>query len=187
MTFRQLSPLFLLIFLIFINDGASHPSESTAVDLALPGGYVSTWEHSWDNSDHHETVGASAQASKTKSPLRGRNAWHISASGFADVTATEITVGWDMLTPTIIFPSGLYYIHARVDKRDEFGVFRTVKYGNNNTPIYTPYAGPIYKPTYAPYSEEHSIEPNIGDYRAHGLSYVSNSARRESAATGANR
>lgn len=188
MTYRQLSILILITFLIFIDDGTSHMYETISDSIELPNGYVSTWEDSTDASNHHPTVSAGAHASKTKSPLRGRNAWHIGASGYADVYAREY-VQWNDTTPDVIWPRGEYYIHARVEKKDDLGISRTAKLGDNNTIIYTPYASPMNEVTYAPYSEENSQEPDIDDYSAYGTSYVGNNATDpdESAGAGASR
>ena len=184
MTYRQFSILLLLTFLIFINHGVSHMYEATYDYVEYPSGAVSTWESSTDVSNNHPTVSAGANASITKSPLRGRNGWHIGASGSADVYAHEY-VRWSGMTPDVIWPRGEYYLHARVEKKDDLGVFRTVKSGDQNTIILVPYASPLSRATYAPYSEENSVEPDMDDYNAYGVSYVNNRAADPNESAGA--
>lgn len=156
----------------------SHTASTTGDTIYFTNGNIWGWQDSHDiSAEHHETVECSVYTSKSIYAEWGQNGWGIDASASVDITAREYTI-WeekdDINYPTIIWPSGKYYLHARIDKKDELGMFQTVHYAAENTIVPLFYAGPRNKSAYAYHTETDSEKFNIDDYSAHGIGEVEN-------------
>ncbi len=177
MLYKQLSILLLLSLTVFLNKGASHPAVVRSDVIHLLDGGIYAWETAVDESQGHSEIFSKARATKSLMPLPpyGKSLYLYAS---ANVKADEYVV-WErkdadgLLLPRVVFPRGTYYLHTRIDKKDEKGRFRGLRYGLENTIIPLSYAGEIDKSASVYYSEiVHSV--NLGDYVAYGIGNVVN-------------
>lgn len=190
MKFKYLCLPLLVLLIVFINNGVSHPPSGHYDFVPLPNGGAYTFETSNDYYDpiNHKTVKSYSSVSISVHFNKERNEWSVYVSAYTSVTAKEYT-RWDGLNPVVIWPHGTYKLSANIYKKDNQGVFRHLKSGNNNTRFATTYTGGMTASSYAFYHATSSEPIDIWDYRATASSEITNVNEDpdESASTSASR
>ncbi len=175
MFYRKFSVLFLFLFLIFLNDSVSHNAENDGNMLYLSGGAIYGWVNSNDSSPDHATASVSVNANKSIMPVS--NGWGLSVSASVNITASAFqdTILIEGVSTTInVWPIGEHEMEAKIQKKNDSGVFECIDLGDNNIPDPLEHSSPVSKATYAYYGYVHSQKMNIHDYSAEGSGSVSN-------------
>ena len=136
MFFRKFLVLFLFLFLVFLNDGLSHPQQQNGpTSYISPEGAEFIWVDAEDFSvGEHPTVSSDASANKSVIPLGQK--WSLSLSGSVNVTALgteeEVLIGGESFE-AVVLPRGVYFLRAHIKKVNAQGDFETILAGDNDT------------------------------------------------------
>jgi len=178
MTYKKFTILFLILFLIFLNDGMSHQAENGDGNvLHLSDGGIYGWTNSNDSSPNHDTASVSVSTSKSVIPMPATNGWSLFVSASVNITASAFkqTIVEKGVTKTIdVWPVGDHKMEAKIQKKNDSGDFECIKLGDNNIPDSLDHDAPVSKATYVVYAYPDSVKMNIDDYSAEGSGSVKN-------------
>lgn len=59
-------------------------------------------------------------------------------------------------------------------EKNALGIFVTIKWGENNTPIPVPYGAPMTKISLVAHTEVDAVKQNIADYGVKAIGYIDN-------------